>query len=35
MDQEVDIYLVGICFPAILFGLIVTYLYLKDRNKRL
>ena len=33
MDRETEFYLVTICVPAFLFGLIVAYLYLKDRNK--
>ena len=31
MDREAEYHFVTICFPAIFFGLIVAYLYLKDR----
>lgn len=34
MRREAEYYFVAICFPAFLFGLIVLYLYFKDRNKR-
>jgi len=30
---EAQYHFVTICFPAIFFGLIVAYLYCKDRNK--
>jgi hypothetical protein len=34
MDLEVQYRFVTICFPAVIFSLIVTYLYLKDRSRR-
>ena len=34
MDAEEQYNFVTICFPAIVFSFIVTYLYLKDRSKR-
>ncbi len=33
MWRAVEYYLVSLCFPAFLFGLIVAYLYFKDRTK--
>ena len=34
MRPETEFYLVTVCFPALCFGLILCYLYFKDRNKR-
>jgi hypothetical protein len=32
MDREAQFHFVTICFPLLVCGLIVAYLYLKDRN---
>ena len=32
---EVEVYAVGICLPAILIGLVVLGIYLKERSKKL
>ena len=31
MDRETEYHFVTICFPAVVLGLIVAYLYFKDR----